>query len=169
MAQPKIYWRLNVQSQGGLSNLAYSSNNLKIYLENWLKLLAYIATSSEGDNPSLHKRIIPIAQSKVYWRLKVHSQGGLSTQNIHTNIERHSCRLIPWWCLDNYNPGPVSIRNHEISSFWLLKAKSPGDLKSATRADYQTQRCSMMSHVIKATWPVKSVHTADLQRHMQQG
>ena len=53
MAQSKIYWWLNVQSQGGSSNLTYSSNYLKIYLENWLKLPAYIATSSEGNNPMI--------------------------------------------------------------------------------------------------------------------
>ena len=64
MAQSKICWQLNVQIKGGLSNLTYSSNNLKTYLVNWLKLSAYSATSSEGDNPSTHKRIIPIAQSK---------------------------------------------------------------------------------------------------------
>ena len=76
MAQSKIYWRLNIQNQGGLSNLAYSSNNLKIYLEDWLKLLAYIATSSEGNNPMIYKHMIPMPQSKVYWRLNVQSQGG---------------------------------------------------------------------------------------------
>jgi hypothetical protein len=164
MSQFKIYWRLNVQSLGGLSNLAYSSNNLKIHLEDWLKLPAYIATSSEGDNPSIHKRIIPIVQSGD---LKSIARAVYQTQNIHTIIERHTCRLIPWWCHDNYNPGPVSTRSHEISSFWLLKAKYPGDLKSSIRAGYQTQRCSMMSHIIKTTWPMKSVHTAGLQRHMQ--
>ena len=36
----------------------------RTYLENWLKLPAYSATSSEGDNPSTHKHIIPIVQSK---------------------------------------------------------------------------------------------------------
>src|SRR6266496_190254 len=62
----------------------------------------------------------------------------------------------------------IYVSHSSANPAQILRNICPGDLKSAVRAGYQTQRCSMMSHIIKATWPVKSVHTAGLTYHMQQ-
>ena len=72
--KPKHIGNLKFKSQGGLSNLAYSYNQENIPVE-----LTYTASLHRHiqweNNPIIHKRMIPMAQSKIYWRLNVQSQG----------------------------------------------------------------------------------------------
>ena len=73
--KPKHARNFEVKNPGGLSNLTYSYNQ-----ENIPVRLIYTAGlhchPSEGNNPMIYKRMIPMAQSKKYRRLNVKSQGG---------------------------------------------------------------------------------------------